>query len=166
MFREKKLSRGQYYGKRILTTTNAEGSVVAFHRGVPVYGGDIFAGAENKALWARKDRFFLMASSDSLSRDYNMRGWASETPDGGYMSCPYGRAGQKVASSFSWRYGEEDLRVPFDFYVPGTTTFSPRKAASTWSSITTARRIRQNPFPANIICLSACTLLIRRAISS
>lgn len=119
MFREKKLSRGQYYGKRILTTTNAEGSVVAFHRSVPVYGGDIFAGAENKALWARKDRFFLMASSDSLSRDYNMRVWASETPDGGYMSCPYGRAGQKVASSFSWRYGEEDLRVPFDFYVPG-----------------------------------------------
>ena len=69
MFREKKLSRGQYYGKRILTTTNAEGSVVAFHRGVPVYGGDIFAGAENKALWARKVRFFLMASYYSLSRD-------------------------------------------------------------------------------------------------
>ena len=128
MYREKKLTREQYFGRRVLTSTNAEGSVVAFRRGVPVYGGDIFAEEENKALWTKKDRFYLMASADSLSRDYNMRVWASDRPDRGYMAQPYGRMGQKVASSFSWRYGEDDLRVPYDFYVPGhNDLFTTRK---------------------------------------
>ncbi len=119
MFEKREIGREEYYGRRILTTTNAEGSVVAYHPGVPVYTGDIFAEAENPARWEKKDLFYLMCSADSLSMDYNMRVWASESPDGGYMQCPYGRAGQKVASSFSWRYGEDDLRVSFDFYVPG-----------------------------------------------
>lgn len=117
-YRDKTLSREQYFGKRILNTTNAEGSVVAYHRGVPVYKGDIFA-EEAPALWEKRDRFYLMCSADSLSMDYNMRVWASGSPDSGYTNMPYGAAGQKVASSFSWRYGEDDLRVPFDFYVPG-----------------------------------------------
>ena len=118
-YSQKRLTREQYFGKRVLTTTNAEGSVVAFRRGVPVYTGDIFAADEDKALWKKKDLYYLMCSADSLSMDYNMRVWVSEQPDGGYMHEPYGRAGQKVASSFSWRYGEDDLRVPYDFYVPG-----------------------------------------------
>lgn len=119
MYKEKRIGKEEYFGKRILTTTNAEGSVVAFKRGVPVYEGDIFEKEEDKSLWTKKDRFYLMCSADSLSMDYNMRVWASDKPDEGYMACPYGRAGQKVASSFSWRYGEDDLRVSFDFYVPG-----------------------------------------------
>lgn len=119
MFTEKKLSREQYYGKRILDTSNTEGSVVAYKRGVAVYGGDIFAAPEDASLWEKKDRFFLMCSADSLSMDYNMRLWASDSPDGGYTAQPYGHGGVKVASSFSWRFGPDDLRMAYDFYVPG-----------------------------------------------
>ena len=119
MFTSKKLSRDEYFGRRILNTSNTEGSVVAYKRGVKVYGGDIFASPEDPSLWSEKDRFYLMCSSDSLSMDYNMRLWASDRPNEGYTAQPYGEGGLKVASSFSWRFGEDDLRVPYDFYVPG-----------------------------------------------
>lgn len=110
--------REAYYGKKILPSSNVEGSVVAYKKGVRVYQGDIFAGEESEN-WTRKDKFFLMGSADSLSLDYNMRLWASDAPEGPYTRAPYGYSGQKVASSFSWRYSPDDVRVGYDFYVPG-----------------------------------------------
>ena len=118
-FAARKVGREAYFGRHILRSSNAEGSVVAYKRSVPVYRGDIFAGAEDARLWSRTDRYYLMCSADSLSQDYNMRVWSSEFPDRGYTAPPCGFAGQKAAGSFSWRRGAEDLRIGFDFFVPG-----------------------------------------------
>lgn len=118
MYKAHSIGRQEYYGKTILPSSNVEGSVVAYKRGVRIYKGDIFAG-EDPEKWTREDKFFLMGSADSLSMDYNMRLWASDTPDGCYTAPPYGFAGQKVTSSFSWRHSPEDKRIDFDFFVPG-----------------------------------------------
>ena len=122
------ITADQYVGEHYMDIRNTEGSALSYHADVPVYTGDIASEEYDESKWTTQSSYYLMGSNGSLSENYNMRVWASDRPDRGYMAQPYGRMGQKVASSFSWRYGEDDLRVPYDFYVPGhNDLFTTRK---------------------------------------
>ena len=110
------ISGGEYFGRPLLSSSDAEGSVV-LRRVVPVCRGDVF-GDLSALSWERREQYFLMASVGSLSRDYTMRVWQSDSPDGVFSS-PCGERGGKVSGSFSWRHGPEDARIGCDFFVPG-----------------------------------------------
>ena len=113
-----KITAAQYFGADLTGTSSAEGSVMAYHASVPVYGGDPFA-AEEAANWQKRQGYLLTASCDDLARAYNMRCWASDLPNGGFTQPPYGRQGIKLASSFSWNYSAHDRRAPLDFFAAG-----------------------------------------------
>ncbi len=112
------LTPEQYYGKDLTGTSSAEGSVMAYHSRVPVYGGDPFA-EEDASKWRSEEGYLLVASCDDLARAYNMRCWASGDPCGGFTQPPYGTQGIKLASSFSWNYSAHARRAPLDFFAAG-----------------------------------------------
>lgn len=111
-----KITEAQYYGEKLVNSANIEGSVVDVRKNVPVCIGDVFTDAYTTR---RCDLYYLMASADSLSRDYNMRLWRSSAPRSGFTAPPYGQQGQKVCGSFSWRRFPGDTRIGFDFFAPG-----------------------------------------------
>lgn len=116
MLRQGKISEAQYYGEKLVNSANVEGSVMDVRKGVTVCEGDVFGGSYTAV---KRDYYYLMASADSLSRDYNMRLWRSAEPCRGFTAPPYGPQGQKVCGSFSWRRFPGDTRIGFDFFAPG-----------------------------------------------
>ena len=93
------------YGKCVLYTENAEGSVVHVARSLPLW----LPFGEGSPSYA--DRFILMASCDNLAKDYSMREWSSDKPDRGYEV-----PSVKLSSSCTWRRERE--KGP-DFFAPG-----------------------------------------------
>ncbi len=114
-YRAGKISERQYYGGKLLDSDDAEGSVVAFRRGVPVYPR-VRIGEPMPAPQC-KDFYYLMASRGSLFRDYTMRLWRSSAPAEGFAAGEYGRSGKKLSGSCTWR--RSPAEEGFDFFAPG-----------------------------------------------
>lgn len=116
------VTTAQYFGKHIVSLSdgsspNAEGSVIAYHE-VPVYQGDIANEAYDESKWTNKGSYYLVASTESLSKNYNMHCWKSDSPDSGYTSINEVH-GNQISGSFSWRTDKNDQGIAFDFYCPG-----------------------------------------------
>lgn len=106
-----KASFDDYFGVH-LASGSIEGSVIKYHKDVPVF---------EKGVWTKKNYYYLMVSFGSLSSVYNMRCGRSESIFGPYVDVNGNTlvcatdvgSGNKQMGSFSWRKGG------FDYFCPG-----------------------------------------------
>lgn len=115
MYQDGDVTSDAYYGGKLTYTSNAEGPVVAYKEDVALYTKDIFSEPYDADAWTSENYYYLMGSADSLSADYNMRYWRSDAPTSGFTT----GLGEKVSSSFSWRYDSSDTRIGYNFFAPG-----------------------------------------------
>lgn len=112
------LTYTERYGKQIISSERMEGPTMNYHKDVAIYSGDPAAYDESKVTY--EDRYYLMASADSLSADYNMRSYSASAPTGTFDSLLAEQGlGNRVSGSFSWRTNANDTRPNFDFFAPG-----------------------------------------------
>lgn len=105
-YMEKDMSSDDYFGTKILSNTNIEGSVIEYFADVPVYSGDISAYSDDKLTY--ESNYYLMGSANSLSTNYNMRVFKSSTALGSYTSAYGGSQGTMISGNFTWANEEQD----------------------------------------------------------
>lgn len=105
-FYTEKMTAEEYFGTKILSNTNIEGSVIEYFADVPVYSGDIASYSDDKLTYV--SNYYLMGSANSLSSNYNMRVFKSSTALGTYTSAYGGSAGTMISGNFTWASEEED----------------------------------------------------------
>ena len=114
-------SAAERYGDRLVNGTVTEGPTINYHEDVAIYPTDLDSIKNYDASkLTYEDRYYLMGSADSLYSDYNMRSFVGKVTDGKLTFTSYnGDGGNRVSGSFSWKTGESDRGLRFDFFAPG-----------------------------------------------
>lgn len=109
-----------YFGTKILSNTNIEGSVISYYT-VPVYTGDIATEEYDESKIVYESNYYLMGSANSLSANYNMRVFKSSTATGEYTSSFGGSSGNLISGNFTWmeKGGVYSTTYALNHFVPG-----------------------------------------------
>lgn len=115
------LTQAERFGTKIMNTSDMEGPTINYHEDVAIYPTDLDSIKNYDASkLTYEDRYYLMGSADSLSANYNMRSFVGTVTDGTLSFTSYnGDSGNRVSGSFSWKTGESDRGLRFDFFAPG-----------------------------------------------
>lgn len=122
-YQEKGATSTDYFGKKILSHTGIEGSVIKYHEDVGVYTGDIATADYDEAKMTYVDQYYLMGSADSLSASYNMRAYTTTNLNTEFSSAN-GSKGSKVGACWAWYTASESRKAykgydSLNFFVPG-----------------------------------------------
>lgn len=117
---EEQYDASDYFGTKILSNTNIEGSVINYYT-VPVYTGDIAAEEYDESKIVYESNYYLMGSANSLSANYNMRVFKSSTAAGEYTSAFGGNNGNLISGSFTWVEKGDNYTNTYalNHFVPG-----------------------------------------------